>query len=251
MRMNKKKLTIILVFTALLMGQVNAQDLTIEVDDNYLVDTLGSEIIFDIHLKNNSSSDMLVTIVRREISIPATWISSLCFESCLRSDIDSINTSPDFGSSPLSPGESRVMSLHVFPSVEDAESIIELKFVNEDNAAEQYIEEFKAASATISVDDKNKDSFEYQLSQNYPNPFNPSTIIEYSIPHNINGEMSNVVLKVYDILGREIVTLVNREQSSGNYKVNFDAGKEIPSGVYFYELRTNNFHQVKKMIVEK
>ncbi|MCK5457252.1 MAG: T9SS type A sorting domain-containing protein, partial [Melioribacteraceae bacterium] len=60
-----------------------------------------------------------------------------------------------------------------------------------------------------------------------------------------------VTLKIYDILGREIITLVNREQSSGNYKVKFNAGKRIPSGVYFYELRTNNFHQVKKMIVEK
>jgi hypothetical protein len=251
MRMIKKILTIILVFTALYMGQVNAQDFTIEVDNYYLVDTLGSEIIFNVHLKNNSSSDILVTIVRREISIPATWTSSLCFERCFRSDIDSISTSVDFGSSPLTPDESCEMSLHVFPLMEDAESIIELKFVNENNPVEQYIEEFRAASAIISVDNKNTGTLEYQLSQNYPNPFNPSTNIEYTVSSNVHGEMSNVTLKIYDILGREIITLVNREQSSGNYKVKFNAGKRIPSGVYFYELRTNNFHQVKKMILEK
>ena len=244
-------LTVVLVITAMHMGQINAQDFTIEVDNHYLVDTLGSEIIFNVHLKNNSSIDLSVTMVRREISIPATWSSSLCFESCFRSDIDSISTSADCGSSPLAPGESREMSLHVFPFMEDAESIIELKFVNENNPVEQYIEEFRAASAIISVDDKNTSKIEYQLSQNYPNPFNPSTNIEYTVPSNIHGELLHVTLKVYDILGREIITLVNREQSSGNYIVKLNAGNRIPSGVYFYELRVNNFHQVKKMIVEK
>jgi len=247
----KEIFTITLFCLVTNLAVVTAQDLTIHAENSYLVDSLGSEIIFEIELTNNSSGELGVTIIRKERDIPATWSSSLCFANCFAPFVDSISTTPDFGSTPLAPGESRVISLHVFPLVEDAEAIIEMKFVNEQNSIEEYKLEFIAASAIISVDDENSGNYKYRLSQNYPNPFNPSTIIEYSIPSNGHGEMSNVTLKVYDILGREIITLVNREQSSGNYKIQFNAEKVIPSGVYFYELRTNSFHQVKKMILEK
>ena len=83
----------------------------------------------------------------------------------------------------------------------------------------------------------------YDLEQNYPNPFNPTTIINYSIPQN-----SFVSLIVYDILGNEISTLVNQEQTKGTYKVTLD-GKNLSSGVYFYTIRANNFVQTKKMIL--
>lgn len=251
MRMIKNILTIVLVVITMNVGLLNAQNLTIQAENLYLVDTLGSEIIFEIELTNNSSSNLGVTIVRTERDLPSAWSTSLCFDYCFAPFVDSISTCADFGSSPLAAGESRTMALHVFPLEEDAETTIELKFVNEQNSTEIYKFEFIAASAIISVDDKNIGNLKYQLSQNYPNPFNPTTNIEYTIPSNINGEMSNITLKIYDILGREIITLVNREQSSGNYKVKFNAGDRIPSGVYFYELRTDNFHQVKKMILEK
>ena len=68
------------------------------------------------------------------------------------------------------------------------------------------------------------------LSQNYPNPFNPSTTIKYSIP-----KQSNVTLKVFDVLGSEVATLVNKEQPQGNYEVEFD-GAELTSGIYFYRI---------------
>ena len=141
----KNTLTIAMFIIVMHVNLVNAQDFAIEVDNYYLVDTLGSEIIFNVHLKNISSNNLPVSIVRNVKSIPATWSSSLCFEGCFAPFIDSISTSVDFGSSPLAPNESREMSLHVFPLIEDAESIIELKFVNEDNPVEQYIEEFRAA----------------------------------------------------------------------------------------------------------
>jgi Secretion system C-terminal sorting domain len=84
------------------------------------------------------------------------------------------------------------------------------------------------------------------LSQNYPNPFNPSTIIKFSIP-NIS---SNVVLKVHDVLGREIRTLVNEGMKPGNYEVKFD-GNDLSSGVYFYTFNVDEFHQTKKMMLIK
>jgi subtilisin-like proprotein convertase family protein len=85
----------------------------------------------------------------------------------------------------------------------------------------------------------------YDLSQNYPNPFNSSTRINYSIPKN-----SNVELKIYDMLGREVRTLVNEYQNAGNYMVMFNAG-ELASGVYFYKLSTDKFSETKKMLITK
>ena len=86
---------------------------------------------------------------------------------------------------------------------------------------------------------------EYYLEQNYPNPFNPNTTINYSIP-----KRYFVKIKIYDILGREIQTLVNEEEPAGHYKVNFNASK-YSSGVYFYQLKTRDFISTKKMILLK
>ncbi|MBP9084154.1 MAG: carboxypeptidase regulatory-like domain-containing protein [Bacteroidia bacterium] len=88
------------------------------------------------------------------------------------------------------------------------------------------------------------------LEQNYPNPFNPSTIIKYSIPNVISteGRNLNVILKVYDIIGNEVATLVNEVQSSGNYEIVFNAEK-LSSGIYFYELKAGSFILTKKMLL--
>ncbi|MFC2084189.1 CotH kinase family protein [Bacteroidota bacterium] len=94
--------------------------------------------------------------------------------------------------------------------------------------------------------------FEFSLEQNYPNPFNPTTIITYTIPTSVSPYRNSrrdgisVVLKVFDILGREIAVLVNKEQSPGRYKIEFD-GSNLPSGVYFYCLQTGNYIETKKM----
>ncbi|MCU7497347.1 MAG: T9SS type A sorting domain-containing protein [Ignavibacteria bacterium] len=85
----------------------------------------------------------------------------------------------------------------------------------------------------------------YSLAQNYPNPFNPSTTLSYKLP-----EKSFVSLKVFDLLGREVATLVNSEQGAGSYKVEFNASN-IPSGIYLYMLRTDNFQETKKMVLLK
>ncbi|MCW9094671.1 MAG: T9SS type A sorting domain-containing protein, partial [Ignavibacteriaceae bacterium] len=86
---------------------------------------------------------------------------------------------------------------------------------------------------------------EYFLSQNYPNPFNPSTTIRWQQP-----ETGLVTLKIYDVLGNEIVTLVNEEKSVGIYEINWNANK-LSSGIYFYQLKAGSFSQTKKMILLK
>ncbi len=86
---------------------------------------------------------------------------------------------------------------------------------------------------------------DYKLSQNYPNPFNPITTIEYSIPFE-----GFVEIKVFDILGREVKNLVNMNQTAGNYKVIFDASS-MPSGVYLYQIKVNDYQATKKMVLMK
>lgn len=84
-----------------------------------------------------------------------------------------------------------------------------------------------------------------RLSQNYPNPFNPSTQINYTIP-----KASNVTLKIYDILGREIATLVSGKNQPGEHSVSWNA-LNVPSGVYFYRIIAGDFVQTKKMLLMK
>ncbi|HSW54189.1 MAG TPA: T9SS type A sorting domain-containing protein, partial [Ignavibacteriaceae bacterium] len=94
---------------------------------------------------------------------------------------------------------------------------------------------------------------EFVLYQNYPNPFNPKTVISYQLP--VSG---NVTLKVYDILGNEVVTLVNEEKQPGVYEVEFNTRvshsgevRNLSSGIYFYQLKAGSFIQIKKMILAK
>ncbi|MFZ2323179.1 MAG: T9SS type A sorting domain-containing protein [Ignavibacteriaceae bacterium] len=100
---------------------------------------------------------------------------------------------------------------------------------------------------TITDVEKNTDLIpgEYKLEQNYPNPFNPSTTITYQLPNS-----SKVTLKVFDVLGEELITLVDEYKDSGKYEVQFNAS-DLPSGVYFYRIRSGNLIETKKMILLK
>jgi hypothetical protein len=97
----------------------------------------------------------------------------------------------------------------------------------------------KTISLTVAVPTK------YELGQNYPNPFNPSTTIHYQVPAD-----GFITLKVFDLLGREVATLVNEEQKADYYKVTFDASR-LASGVYFYRLQAGEFTAAKRLMVLK
>lgn len=119
-------------------------------------------------------------------------------------------------------------------------------------------------SGTIYLDDMQSDILlpvkkeitnipdEYSLSQNYPNPFNPTTTIKYSIPtvEMLRTTSQHVTLKIYDILGREVTTLVNQKQNAGNYVVLFNASN-LTSGIYFYKLSSGEFVSTKKLVLLK
>ena len=95
------------------------------------------------------------------------------------------------------------------------------------------------------VDDEESVVNKFYLAQNYPNPFNPSTKIEYVVP---GGAMNLVTLKVYDVLGNEIITLVNEEKPAGSYEAHFNA-EQLSSGIYFYKLQAGIFTETRKMVL--
>jgi hypothetical protein len=126
-----------------------------------------------------------------------------------------------------------------------------------ENEVEYYWYGFTAAAPQVAVlewfgittgverktDDQIPNTF--KLSQNYPNPFNPNTTINFSVP-----KQSNVLIKVYDVLGKEVATLVNGEKAAGNYSVDFDASK-LTSGMYIYTIQAGNYTATKKMMLLK
>jgi len=97
----------------------------------------------------------------------------------------------------------------------------------------------------LNDEETNQNPDNFLLSQNYPNPFNPSTSIRYHVSGN-----SQVILKVYNVLGNEVATLVNEEKPAGNYEVEFD-GSRLTSGVYFYQLKSGSYLETKKMVMMK
>ena len=129
----------------------------------------------------------------------------------------------------------------------DADSLSVVVFVQSTGSKTVY------QSATISYDElvvtdiSNEGSIlaKFSLEQNYPNPFNPSTVISYQLPVS-----TNVTLKVYDLLGREVATLVDESKPAGSYEVEFDAS-QLSSGVYLYKLTTGEYTAAKKLMLLK
>ncbi|NWG27531.1 MAG: T9SS type A sorting domain-containing protein [Ignavibacteriaceae bacterium] len=110
----------------------------------------------------------------------------------------------------------------------------------------------KISNLPVGVEDENNFvADDFSLQQNYPNPFNPSTSIRYTISSVIASgakQSQFVTLKVYDVLGNEVATLVNEEKPAGSYEVKFNAAG-LSSGIYFYKLQTGSMVETKKMIL--
>ncbi|OGU36242.1 MAG: hypothetical protein A2315_08365 [Ignavibacteria bacterium RIFOXYB2_FULL_35_12] len=106
----------------------------------------------------------------------------------------------------------------------------------------------------VGVKENELHDFNFKLEQNYPNPFNPSTKIRYTIPLLGGARGGSVTLKVYDVLGNEVATLVDEYKPAGSYEVEFQSAvgnKQLASGIYFYQLKAGNFIETKKMLYLK
>jgi len=118
---------------------------------------------------------------------------------------------------------------------------VDLPFVNNGSGRPNADGLFEKDNSTISSNIPEK----FELKQNFPNPFNPNTVISYSV-----AKSENVSIKVYDILGKEVQTLVNEVKNPGSYNVMFNA-QNLSSGVYFYRLTSGSFTDIKKMTLVK
>jgi glucuronoarabinoxylan endo-1,4-beta-xylanase len=107
------------------------------------------------------------------------------------------------------------------------------------------IDDISLTQGVLSTNAPISKPYQFALEQNYPNPFNPTTMIQYEL-----ASPSEVKLRVFDVLGREVATLINARQSAGRYRVEFNASR-LSSGVYFYRLETQNFSQTRKMFLVK
>jgi hypothetical protein len=112
-------------------------------------------------------------------------------------------------------------------------------------SSQMFIDHLELSLDNVSAVDDNFNKLNFALNQNYPNPFNPSTVISYQVP-----VTSLVSLKVYDVIGNEVADLVNKVQPAGKYEITFNAA-DLPSGIYFYQLKTDGFNVVKKMTLLK
>jgi hypothetical protein len=149
----------------------------------------------------------------------------------------------------MAPGDTQEVAIAIFlaQGSDNIQSVAALK----DRALE--IQNYYGAYTITDVKDVQKNTVNgFELMQNYPNPFNPTTTIKYTIPNVIstNGRNLFVTLKVYDVLGNEVATLINEEKSAGSYSINFD-GSRLSSGIYFYKLTAGGYTATKKLIMLK
>ena len=237
------------IFMFLSIPLINAQDIQVITHGMTKYEPLGTmEIVIDFEVINISNMEQTVFEVRTINDLPTGWSSSLCFgQNCFPPDMDSVATAPPFPEPPLQPGDTLITSIHVITdqvSIDTAN--IQIQVGTFRNPLDRIILNFIATTdPTVNVVNENNYLNSFYLFQNYPNPFNPSTRISYNV-----GEPGLVQLKVYNILGIEVATLVNDYKNSGNYSVDFGA-ENFSSGVYFYSLSVNNFTQTRKMILEK
>jgi hypothetical protein len=241
----KNSFIIILFFLAQL---VPAQDIQVITHGMTKYEPVGiDQIVIDFEVVNISNMEQTVFEVRTINNVPSGWSSSLCFgDLCFSPDVDSVATTLDFNTPPVAPGDTLKTSIHVYTDfVNVGTAFVQIQVGTFRNPDIRYVLDFTATTdPAVSVNESNLINT-YNLSQNFPNPFNPSTRISYNV-----GEPGLVQLKVYNVLGVEVASLVNEQQNAGNYTIGFDAAK-LSSGVYFYSLSVNNFTQTRKMILEK
>ncbi len=236
----------VLMVLALFSFNINAQELEIIVHDTFLYGTQGSEIVFEMDIVNISALEQTVFMVRTLNNLPQGWTSSLCFgEICAMPSIDSVSTTPPNPEPPLQPGDTLKASVHVNETNSIDTAYIQVQIGTFLNPGIRETIDFTATTdPSVDVEDEiNLNS--YELKQNFPNPFNPSTQINYNV-----AESGFVNLKVYNILGMEVATLINEYKAAGNHQVSFD-GNDLPSGVYIYRISVNDFTKTRKMILEK
>ena len=192
---------------------------------------------------NVSDSGVYIKIVRDLEDLPVGWASSICIDVCLPPETDTVTFY-------LAPRDTQSYTMYFYTTAEPGFGRIRMRFGNVNNAANRFTKNFlcRTDSSLTSINPNNTIiPQEFYLKQNYPNPFNPSTNLEFGI-----SKLGFVSLKVYDVLGNEVATLVNENLHPGNYNYQLSTvNYQLPSGVYFYRLTTEGFTDTKRMLLIK
>jgi hypothetical protein len=229
------------VFTTI--GPVVVEDYVITSNDT--VPNPGDQIRFKLELHNNGLTESAVDIMA-VISTTDSCISEISDNSAFYGHIPA-------GESVIPPSGFQQYTVEINPNCPGNSDVwFNVDIYSDGNYFWSDSFAFHIYNVTAIPDEKNFLPDKYVLHQNYPNPFNPVTTIQYQIP-----ELSFVTIKVFDLLGNEVATLVNDDKPSGNYEIDFN-GNELTSGVYFYRLQVypanvgaGSFIDTKKMILLK
>lgn len=246
-----KKAILLLLLVVTLTGTLYSQTFTfyrispaIVNGDTSLFNVTATKGVF----KNTGSTPLNFTFCRFLNSLPAPdWSSSICVgTNCFSSVLDTV---PPRGLSPITmaPGQQDTLILD-FNGVSIGTGTVIMKVWVNANPANFLTDTFKVHLGPVGIRQISSIVDGYKLEQNYPNPFNPTTKINFSLPKN-----ENISLKVYDILGNEVANLINNEKlMQGSYSYEFNTSEfNLPSGVFYYVLRTENFTATKKMMLIK
>lgn len=245
--MKKNFFTVLMtILLAIPFLNIHAQELEILRGDSVAYGQPGDELILYTHAVNVSSVDQVIFIVRTENVIPGDWTSSLCFDQlCFPPNFDSVATDAGFSLEPVHPGDTVEVSVHFFTSSIAATGHVQIQVGTAHNPNNRTTINQFGSTEPNAVNDDNHAVKEFTVFQNYPNPFNPATTISYAVP-----QRTNVNIKVYNITGKEITTLVNEVKEAGAHTVNFNA-ENLSSGIYFYRVTAGQFTTVRKMILIK
>ncbi|HMS64716.1 MAG TPA: T9SS type A sorting domain-containing protein [Ignavibacteria bacterium] len=233
--MKKAIYTILTVFLSVVsIKSINAQGFTFT--------PLGSTFIQNPHyqdsvqviqfrgiVKNTSTSPLNFRFARILNNLPSGWDTQMCYDLCYAPFVDTISLPGDPPYS-IAPNHTDTLFYIDFTCSGQGIGSSIVRMFNTDNPNLYIQDTFKVQIGTVGINQISSVAGNYQLFQNYPNPFNPSTIISYQLESN-----GNVNLKVYDVRGKEVNTLVNQRQNAGRYNVEF-SGNGMNSGVYFYKL---------------
>ena len=185
-----------------------------------------------------------ITLIPETVQAANSWIEPLTVTAA---DFVSIDTTGVRGPRKADGSLPDVNFMHLASTSRLINAGVEVGIPFKGSAPDLGAFEFDPNSVPITVYKNDGVPSSFSLSQNYPNPFNPETVISYSLP-----QSSHVLLRIYDSIGREVVTLVNEVQNAGNYqsRFNISSGK-LSSGIYIYRLITNKYSSARKMVILK
>ena len=245
-----KKFLLCLVSLFVFYSTSSSQDFTFQrLDPNVTLPIGSPDTVIQIRaiVTNNTSNTYNFRFARIENTMASGWSTSMCYDLCYASFIDTIPPPPSPAYN-LAPNQVDTNFYIDFDCHGNGFGTAIVRMYVEGNPGNYSQDTFIVEIGAIGIQNISSIADDYDLKQNYPNPFNPSTIITFSIP-----KKENVNLIVYDVLGNEVAGLLKNETlNMGSYSYEFNADKyNLSSGVYFYKLSTSDFSTLKKMMFIK